>query len=63
MLSIELGTESDRGASPFVLCIRTSGGEELRFDARMFAPDAVRRLIALSPAGQRDQARSSKRPR
>jgi hypothetical protein len=53
VISIEFGSESGRTQSPFVLCIRTSDGEELRFDAKVFSTEAVQQLLALAPQSKR----------
>ncbi len=55
ILSVELATESGRTESPFVLSIRTSAGEELRLNAKVFPRFAIQHLLALTP-----RARSSR---
>lgn len=49
ILSIEFATETGRRASPYVLCIRTCIGEEVRFNARVFQAGTVQHLLALAP--------------
>lgn len=49
ILSVELATETGRSESPFVLSIRTSAGEELRLNAKVFPRFAIQHLLALTP--------------
>ncbi|NOT31311.1 MAG: hypothetical protein HOP15_12770 [Planctomycetes bacterium] len=49
ILSIEFGGESGSSESPSVICIRTSSGEELRLEAKVFSTEAVQRLLASAP--------------
>jgi len=48
ILSVELALEGEGTESPFVLCFRTSGGEELRLNAKVFSAVAVRHLLGLA---------------
>lgn len=58
ILSVEFAEETGRDESPMTLCIRTSFGDELRLNAKVFSTEAIERLLALgTPAAQ------SKRPR
>src|SRR5262245_40243159 len=49
VLSVELASESGLADGSHVLSIRTSAGEELHLDARVFSREAVQRLLALGP--------------
>jgi hypothetical protein len=58
ILSVEFAEETGRDESPLTLCIRTSFGEELRLNSKIFSTEAIQRLLALAP-----QPTMSKRPR
>ena len=58
ILSVEFADETGRDESPLTLCIRTSFGEELRLNSKIFSTEAIQRLLALAP-----QPTMSKRPR
>jgi predicted dehydrogenase len=47
ILSVEFAERTGPLESPVTLLIRTSGGEELRLNAKVFAPSAVQDLLAL----------------
>lgn len=49
ILSVEFGAESGGSGSPSVIHIRTSSGEELRLEAKVFSTEAVQRLLASAP--------------
>ena len=47
ILSVEFAERTGPLESPVTLLIRTSGGEELRLNAKVFSPAAVQDLLAL----------------
>src|SRR5262245_2636721 len=50
VLSVEVAERTGPTESPFTLCIRLITGEELRLNAKVFPPEAARRLLALRPS-------------
>lgn len=46
ILSVEFAEETGRTESPMTLCIRTSAGDELRLNSKVFSAEAIRRLLA-----------------
>lgn len=47
VLSVEFAEETGRNEAPLVLCIRTSVGEELRLNAKVFSTEAIQQLLAV----------------
>jgi len=47
VLSVEFAEERGGKESPVILCIRTSFGQEVRLNARIFSTDAIQRLLAV----------------
>lgn len=58
ILSVEFAEDTGRNESPTTLCIRTSFGEELRLNAKVFSTEAIECLLALGSSTPQ-----SKRPR
>lgn len=58
ILSVEFAEQTGRNEAPMTLCIRTSFGDELRLNAKIFSTEAIERLLALG-----SPATPSKRPR
>lgn len=59
VLSVEFAESTTRTESPMTLCVRLSTGEELRLNAKIFAPSAVEQLLDLArPAEHRPKALS-----
>lgn len=62
ILSVEFAEETGRNESPLTLCIRTSFGEELRLNSKVFSTEAIQRLLALAPRPSTAAHAPSKRP-
>jgi hypothetical protein len=60
IVSVELARETDATESPFVISIRTSGGEELRLNAKVYAREAVQRLLDLRPQAPRSSSNKAR---
>ena len=48
MLSVEFAETTSQMESPATLCIRTSAGDEVRLNVKVFAPHVIQDLLSLA---------------